>query len=168
MPVSISNHPHVQSHCPSGAYPQSCSQSSILVMGFPRKVRYQISVGAEGRQNLSLQVTPFSSLSFYKSCHKSFPPRGKLSFKIQEEYYPCIQIVDISSLFSLCPFLLRHLGNASDVKPTDFFPPQFGKRNGSFPLKKKKEQTQSKTRKAQNCICDFCLLLNKQKNWVYL
>lgn len=53
------------------------------------------------------------------------------------------------------------------LSPLLSFPHSLGKGVDPFPYKKRKEQTQNKTRKAQYCICDFCLLLNKQK-CVYL
>lgn len=129
-PVRTPNHQPCSTHHFAGTYPQSCSQSSILLIGFPRKVRYRITVGTEGYQTSSLELTLFHKFILIQATSWTLLIPIKLSLKIQEWYTHVKK--QWTSLFSwpLGPLSPRNLGNT----------PRFGSRGRLFCLKKKERK----------------------------
>lgn len=132
MPLSLSppaaarpTTSHAQHHF-AGTYPQSCSQSSILLIGFPRKVRYQVTVGTKGDQTSSLELSLFHKFILIQATSWTLFIPIKFSLKVQEWYTHVKK--QWTSLFSwpLCPPSPRNLENT----------PRFGNRGRFFCLKK--------------------------------
>lgn len=119
----------IHPHGSSGTYPQSCSQSSILVTGFPRKVRHQVAVRTGGDQTSSLKLTPFHKFILILATSWIFP------------YETSFKIVDKNSgyFFSLCLSAPVFPGNWK-MSRFPLFSFSQGLGPGADPLLKKKQE----------------------------